>query len=188
MSEHSTSSSSAGRPGPRLSPSPAGMTPAEFLARFGGIYEHSAWVAEGALARGIGSSHDQPEALAALMAAVVDAAGPERQMALLRAHPELAGRLAVAGALTADSLSEQASARLDQCTPEEFARFTDLNTRYGQRFGFPFIIAVRGLDRAAILAAFEARIGNDSTTEFAAALAQVHRIARLRLVALSSPV
>jgi 2-oxo-4-hydroxy-4-carboxy-5-ureidoimidazoline decarboxylase len=163
------------------------MAPAEFMARFGGIYEHSTWVAEGVLAQGLRSVHDDPDQLAASMAAVVDAASPERQMALLRAHPELAGRLAIAGALTADSMSEQASARLDQCTPQEFARFTELNTLYGARFGFPFIIAVRGLDRVAILAAFEVRVGNDADTEFAAALAQVHRIARFRLAALSSP-
>ena len=112
---------------------------------------------------------------------IVDAAGDERQLDLLRAHPELAGKLAIAGGLTAESSAEQAGAGLDSCTPAEFARFSDLNDRYGARFGHPFIIAVRGLDRAAILDAFESRVGNDRDTEFATALAEVHKIARLRL-------
>ena len=99
----------------------------------------------------------------------------------LRAHPELAGKLAVAGGLTVESTAEQAGAGLDRCSPEEFARFTELNDQYGAKFGHPFIIAVRGLDRAAILAAFETRVNNDPSTEFATALAEVHKIARLRL-------
>ena len=86
-----------------------------------------------------------------------------------------------AGELTAESTAEQAGAGLDRCSPEEFARFTELNDRYGAKFGHPFIIAVRGLDRAAILAAFETRVNNDPATEFATALAEVHKIARLRL-------
>jgi OHCU decarboxylase len=124
---------------------------------------------------------DQLTHFAARMAGIVDAAGHDAQLALLRAHPELAGKLAIAGGLTAESSAEQAGAGLDSCTPDEFASFSDLNDRYGARFGHPFIIAVRGLDRAAILAAFAARIDNDPTTEFATALAEVHKIARLRL-------
>ena len=157
------------------------MTREDFIARHGGIYEHSPWVAEAVFEAGGGA----PEGLAERMATVVEAAGHDRQLALLRAHPELAGKLAVRGELTAESRSEQASARLDQCSPEEFARFTALNAAYNAKFGFPFIIAVRGLQRADILAAFERRAGNDPGQEFRAALDQVHKIARLRLAALA---
>lgn len=167
-----------------LLPRPSSLAREAFVARFGGIYEHSPWVAGEVFENGLGAADDTPEALAASMAKVVEAAGRERQLALLRAHPELAGKLAIAGALTVDSRSEQASARLDQCEPEEFARFTALNAQYGARFGFPFIIAVRGLQRADILAAFEQRIGNGPEQELRTALDQVHRIAWLRLSAL----
>ena len=160
---------------------PDSLDTAGFMAEFGGIYEHSPWVAETMLAAGVGEEDRSVSHFAARMAAIVDAAGAERQLALLRAHPELAGKLAVAGGLTAESTAEQAGAGLDRCTPDEFARFTALNDSYGARFGHPFIIAVRGLDRAAILAAFEARVGNEPATEFATALAEVHKIARLRL-------
>jgi 2-oxo-4-hydroxy-4-carboxy-5-ureidoimidazoline decarboxylase len=169
-----------------LDPRPSSLSRLAFVERFGGIYEHSPWVAEGAFAAGLTAAEDQPEALASRMASIVEAAGPDRQLALLRAHPELAGKLAIAGNLTADSRAEQASARLDQCTPAEFARFQDLNAAYNARFGFPFIIAVRGLQRADILAAFERRAGNDRAAEFREALEQVHKIARLRLAALAA--
>ncbi len=161
---------------------------AAFVARYGGIYEHSPWVAEAvydaARRHGGGGQADlaaDPEVLHAAMAAVVEAAGRDAQLALLRAHPDLAGRLALAGDLTAASSAEQAGAGLDHCNPEELARFQDLNARYTARFGFPFILAVKGKTRAEILAAFEARVGNDLETEFATALEQVHRIALLRL-------
>ena len=154
---------------------------AAFVSRYGGIYEHSPWVAEAVYDAGQAWLARDPEALQAAMAAVVETAGNEAQLALLRAHPDLAGRLALAGALTASSSAEQAGAGLDQCSPEELARFQDLNSRYTARFDFPFILAVKGKTRAEILAAFEARIDNDPETEFATALAQVHRIALLRL-------
>lgn len=154
-----------------------------FVARFGGVYEHSPWVA-GAV-RDSGAVPDDAEGLAAAMADVVEAAGEAAQLALLRAHPDLAGKLAVRGGLTPESGTEQASAGLDRCTPAEFAEFQRLNEAYRARFGFPFIIAVRGLDRAAILDAFRHRIGNDRASEFREALDQVHRIARLRLRALA---
>ena len=133
---------------------------------------------------GLGPEDRELAHFAARMRGVVDAAPHERRLALLRAHPELAGKLAVADGLTAESKSEQAGAGLDRCTPSEFARFTELNARYSDSFGHPFIIAVKGLDRAAILDAFERRIGNDAEIEFAAAVGQVHRIALLRLEAL----
>ena len=154
---------------------------AAFVARYGGIYEHSPWVAEAIYDAGQADKANDPDALHAAMAAVVDAAGREAQLALLRAHPDLAGRLALAGELTASSSAEQAGAGLDQCSPEELARFQDLNTRYTACFGFPFILAVKGKTRAEILAAFEARVDSDAETEFATALEQVHRIALLRL-------
>ena len=160
---------------------PDSLDTAGFMAEFGGIYEHSPWVAKGMLAGGIGAEDRSVSHFAARMAAIVDAADDDAKLALLRAHPELAGKLAVAGELTADSTAEQAGAGLDRCTPAEFASFTELNDRYGARFGHPFIIAVRGLGRADILAAFESRVGNDPATEFATAIAEVHKIARLRL-------
>lgn len=160
---------------------PGSLSRTAFVARYGGIYEHSPWVAEAVW--DAGAMPDEPEALAAAMAAVVEAAGEARQLALLRAHPDLVGRLGVAGDLTDHSRAEQAGAGLDRCTPEEFAEFQRLNAAYKARFGFPFIVAVRGLDRAAILAAFRRRLENDRASEFREALTQVHRIARLRLQA-----
>jgi OHCU decarboxylase len=157
------------------------MARGAFLARFGGVYEHSPWVAEGVLAAGLGPDHDSAEGLQAAMAQVVEAANRDQQLALLRAHPDLAGRLAVAGGLTTSSTAEQASAGLDRCTPDEFARFQALNAAYREKFGFPFIMAVRGRSRTEILAAFERRVANDAETEFATALAEVHKIALLRL-------
>lgn len=160
---------------------PSTLCRSAFVERFGGIYEHSPWVAERVFDGGLDVHTDTTGGLAARMAAVVEAAGHEAQLSLLRAHPELAGKLAVLGGLTADSKAEQSSARLDHCTPEEFRRFNVLNERYTRTFGFPFIIAVRGLTRLDILKAFEARIDHAPETEFRAALDQVHRIARLRL-------
>lgn len=157
---------------------------AAFVARYGGVYEHAPWVAEAVFDAGqAGLAAAGPEALHAAMASVVDGAGRESQLALLRAHPDLAGRLALAGGLTAASTTEQAGAGLDRCSPEELARFQALNTRYTGRFGFPFILAVKGRTRAEILEAFEQRVEHDPETEFATALEQVHRIALLRLEA-----
>ncbi|MYJ70525.1 MAG: 2-oxo-4-hydroxy-4-carboxy-5-ureidoimidazoline decarboxylase [Rhodospirillaceae bacterium] len=167
-----------------LSPRPSSLDRAAFVEAYGGVYEHSPWVAETVYDAGIGPADDTAAALAGRMGQVVDAADGGVRLALLRAHPELAGRLAVAGNLTADSTAEQASAGLDRCTPEEFAEFHALNERYAARFGFPFIVAVRGLSRQDILDAFRSRAGNDRETEFATALQQVHRIARLRLEAM----
>lgn len=145
------------------------MTRAEFLARYGGVYEHSPWVAE--------ACWPPPQDLPAAMRAVVDAAPRERKLALIRAHPELASRTKMAEA----SVKEQSGVGLDQCTPDEFAAFQRLNAAYNARFGFPFIYAVKGATRAQILAAFEARLGNDPETEFETAIAQIHRIAGFRL-------
>lgn len=151
---------------------------AAFLARFGDVAEHSPWVAERAAAT---RPFADREAMIAAFGAAVDAAGAEKQLALLNAHPDLAGRAAIAGAIADDSKREQAGAGLDRLTAEEHARFLDLNDRYKARFGHPFILAVKGATKHDILTSFEARIGNTPETERATALAQVKRIFRFRL-------
>lgn len=163
---------------------PSAMDREAFVAAFGGIFEHSPWVAERVFEAGLTDAADSVVGLHAAMYDEVEAADRDRKLALLRAHPDLAGRLAVSGGLTAASSSEQASAGLDRCTREEFEAFQKLNAAYTGKFGFPFIIAVRGMNRADILAAFRKRVDNDPETEFAEALRQVGRIARLRLEAL----
>jgi len=152
-----------------------------FVAMLGGIFEHSPWVADGAFAARPFASVD---ALHEAMLAIVRDAGPERQLALLRAHPELAGKAAVRGELTALSTSEQSGAGLAACTPGEFARLQALNARYNETFGFPFILAVQGHDRAGIIAEFARRVEQDRAAEFAECLQQVAKIARFRLDAL----
>lgn len=167
----------------RLSPRPSTLDEDAFVACYGDVYEHSPWIARQAHRAGLSARDDTVEGLAARLAAVFDAADAGAQLTVLRAHPDLAGKLAVGEALTADSGAEQAGAGLHQCTEEEFERFQTLNAAYRARFGFPFIVAVRGLHRREILQAFEARLNNDANTERATAVAQVNRIARLRLAA-----
>jgi OHCU decarboxylase len=154
---------------------------AGFLRRYGGIYENSPWVAEAAFDR---LSERANNNLAELFAACVDAGSYEQKLALIRAHPDLAGKAAIAGNLTAESTDEQRSAGIDQCTAAEFGRFQALNRKYKDKFGFPFVMAVRNSNRHEILAAFEARIDNDVDTEFEMALAEIHKIAGLRMAAL----
>ncbi|MBU74211.1 MAG: OHCU decarboxylase [Rhodospirillaceae bacterium] len=165
----------------RFTIAPADLPEGDFMAKYGGIYEHSPWVAATLFGAGLGPQDSHLSIFAGRMADIVDAAGHDAQMALLRVHPELAGKLAIAGGLTSESNSEQAGAGLGACSPSEFANFQDFNARYGASFGHPFIIAVRGLTRGDILAAFQTRLCNDAATEFATALAEVHKIARLRL-------
>lgn len=153
----------------------------DFIARFGGIFEHSAWVAEGAYDKGLGPESDTPEGLHADMCAIMRAASVEKRLALINAHPDLAGKLHAAGRLTPDSTKEQASAGLDMLTDAERARFMELNDAYKARFGFPFILAVKGRTKAEILAAFETRLHHTPDEEFATALEQIERIALLRL-------
>lgn len=160
---------------------PSQMSPAQFLDTFGDVYEHSPWIARDLLARGLDSRADSAEGLASVMAEVVSAASDQQKRDLLRAHPDLAGRLALAGEMTASSVSEQAAAGLDNCTAEEVAQFQDLNGRYIEKFGFPFILAVRGHQRWEILEVFASRLTNEPETEFAEALDQVNRIATLRI-------
>lgn len=146
-----------------------------FVRRYGAIYEDSPWVAE-AVWPGAGALRSAP-ALAGAMAAVVDSASREQKLALIRAHPQLASRARMADA----SVREQSGAGLDQCSAQEFADFQRLNAAYNDRFGFPFIVAVKGMSRRDILDAFERRLGADLETEFAEALRQIHRIAAFRL-------
>jgi 2-oxo-4-hydroxy-4-carboxy-5-ureidoimidazoline decarboxylase len=150
------------------------MTREEFIKKYGGIYEHSPWIAEAAYgAEGI-------EAIHAAMKDAVEKAGREQQLALVRAHPELGSKVKMAEA----SVREQSGAGLDRCSPEEYAEFRKLNEEYNRKFGFPFIIAVKGLTRQEILAAFRQRMHNSPEEEFPAALEQIHRIAWFRLSAL----
>ena len=151
----------------------------EFVDRFAAIYEHSAWVAEEAAS--VTTEIDDIEKLAELMADCVDNASTSTQLELIRAHPDLAGKAQVAGELTEDSTSEQASAGLDQCSVEEYERFQALNTAYYEKFGFPFVMAVKNSGRNEILGAFSERLENDPATEFETALTEIHKIARLRL-------
>jgi 2-oxo-4-hydroxy-4-carboxy-5-ureidoimidazoline decarboxylase len=154
----------------------------EFRRALGGVFEQSPWVPERAFDRrpfaSVGDLH-------AAMTQVVRQASREEQLALIRAHPDLAGRAARAGAMSPHSVAEQSVAGLDRLTDEEYARFERLNDAYRARFGFPFVIAVRRHDKGAILKAFETRLGNSVDTEVETALAQIAEIARLRLEALA---
>ena len=155
-----------------------------FLNECGGVFEHSQWVAERAFDAGNIAESRASDDVHAAMCGAFRAASQEERLQVLRAHPDLAGKLAVAGELTEDSAREQAGAGLDRLTADEFAEFSKLNEQYTQQFGFPFIIAVKGLDKDAILEAFRNRIANSEGVEFATACEQVEKIARLRLEAL----
>jgi OHCU decarboxylase len=153
-----------------------------FVDEFGGIFEHSPWIAERAFELELGPTHDTARGVHSALARAFRSASEEQRLGVLRAHPDLAGKLAAAKRLTAESTSEQASAGLDALTDAEREVFTRLNETYTEKFGFPFIIAVRDHDKASILAAFERRIANSRDREFAEACAQVERIAELRLM------
>ncbi|MFG1349979.1 allantoinase PuuE [Xanthobacter autotrophicus] len=152
-----------------------------FVERFGGVFEHSPWIAEGAFDKGLTPLEDTAAGLHSALAAVLRAAPIEKQMGVIHAHPDLAGKLAEARLLTAESTAEQASAGLDRLTAEEKARFTALNDAYVAKFGFVFIMAIRGRTKGEILDAFERRLAHDRDQEINEALTQIERIARLRL-------
>lgn len=154
------------------------MAPSAFVTALSGIFEHSPWVAEVAAGERPFASID---ALHKTMSGAVETAGEVRQLALINAHPELAGKAAVRGELTAESTREQSGAGLDQCTQEEFDKLLTLNRTYREKFGFPFILAVRGYDRHGIIANFESRVNHSRTEELRASLDQIYRIARFRL-------
>jgi OHCU decarboxylase len=160
---------------------PSRMSRALFVERFGGVYEHSPWIAAAAFDAGLAAGADNAAGLAAAMAAAMAAGGDEAKRALVNAHPYLAGKLALAKGLTAESTGEQAGAGLGQLTSGEHARFTQLNDSYRARFGFPFILAVKGKTTVEILAAFEQRLQHEPSAEFATALAEIDKIAALRL-------
>jgi OHCU decarboxylase len=169
---------------PKPRPRPSQMTKDAFVAAYGGIFEHSPWIAERAWALELGPAHDCAAGVHNALARIFRAASEEERLGVLNAHPDLAGKLAAARRLTAESTAEQASAGLDALTDAERAEFTRLNTAYVDRFGFPFIIAVRDHDKAGILSAFQRRVASDRATEFAEACRQVERIAELRLQAI----
>jgi OHCU decarboxylase len=168
-------------------PAPDRLRPSEmdresFVAAFGGIFEHSPWIAERAHALELGHTHDTARGVHSALARVFRSATEEERLGVLNAHPDLAGKLAAAKRLTPESTAEQASAGLDALTDAERAEFTRLNDAYTATFGFPFIIAVRDNTKASILEAFRRRIAQDRETEFVEACAQVERIAELRLL------
>ena len=154
------------------------MSADAFVAAFGDVAEHSPWVAErAAAARPFANRRAKAEAF---LDAIFDADAPMK-LALVRAHPDLAGRAAIAGDLLPESRKEQTGAGLDKLTAEEFARFTSLNQTYRAKFGFPFIFAVKGADKHKILKAFEQRIGNEPEAELATAVRQVGNIIVFRI-------
>jgi 2-oxo-4-hydroxy-4-carboxy-5-ureidoimidazoline decarboxylase len=159
------------------------MSAAEFVRVLGGVFEHSPWVAERAFAA---RPFADLGALHAAMAEAVRGAGREAQLALLRAHPELAGKEAQAGALTRNSTAEQASAGLNALTRAELERIAALNRRYREKFGFPFVIAARRHSKDGIVRELERRLELDPEAELANGLEQVFAITRLRLDALIS--
>jgi 2-oxo-4-hydroxy-4-carboxy-5-ureidoimidazoline decarboxylase len=165
---------------------------AAFIQRYGGIYEHSPWVAEQACEEAAGV--EDPDRLAEIFARHVDAADRETKLTLIRSHPDLAGKAAVgarhagerdSNELTEASRQEQTSAGIDQCTQDEYVRFQTLNALYRQKFNFPFIMAVRNSNRHEILKAFAERLQNDPEAEFTNAIREIHKIARLRLHAMA---
>jgi OHCU decarboxylase len=162
------------------------MGQARFMAVFGGVWEHSPWIARAVAGAGLTAAHDTVGGLHAAMCAVVRTGSAGDRLALIKAHPDLAGRLALARELTAESTSEQASAGLDRLTAEEHRQITALNDAYKAKFGFPFIIAVRGLTKADIFAAFERRITNEREDEMAEAHRQIEKIALLRLTQIAA--
>ncbi|MDG1457478.1 MAG: allantoinase PuuE [Pseudoprimorskyibacter sp.] len=166
-------------------PAPLELKPSElghdqFVADFGSVFENSAWVAEAA-APERGPSFDTATGVHALLVRQFRKASDDQRLAVLNAHPDLAGKLAQAQRLTSDSTSEQASAGLDMLTDDERTIFSKLNGEYTQKFGFPFIIAVRDHTKSSILAQFQERLSNSKSREFTEACKQVERIASLRL-------
>jgi OHCU decarboxylase len=167
-------------------PPPGGWKPPEltrtlFIERFGGVYEHSRWVAAAAYDAHLTSDANRAEGLAKALAAAAAKGTAQQKRALIEAHPDLAGKLALAKTLTAESAREQTSAGLDRLTPDELRQFGELNDAYRARFGFPFIMAVKGKSTADILTAFHGRLTNDADAETTTALTEIDRIAALRL-------
>jgi OHCU decarboxylase len=161
---------------------PSDMDRETFVAEFGGMFEHSPWIAEGAFELELGATHDNAAGIHNALARVFRNASEEQRLGVLTAHPDLAGKLAAAGRLTKESTAEQAGAGLDLLTDEERETFQNLNAEYVERHGFPFIIAVKDNTKSSILEAFHRRIKNNRDTEFSESCRQVERIAELRLI------
>lgn len=161
---------------------PSEMDAREFADAFGGMFEHSKWIAEGAYTLELGPTHDTAVGVHSALSRVFRSASDEQRLGVLNAHPDLAGKLAAAKRLTAESTAEQASAGLDALSDEDRSKLTALNKAYTEKFGFPFIIAVRDHTKASIIAAFERRSDNTREQEFEEACRQVERIAELRLI------
>ena len=157
------------------------MDKSAFLARFGAVFEHSPWVAD-AVYDDHGGLVKNAESLFAHFESVFLASDPSRQLATLGAHPQLACALATPDELTCDSVAEQSGAGLDRCSEVELMEFRSLNTAYSEKFGFPFIIAVKGRTRLEILRSFRERLNNDLQTEYQTALRQTCQIARFRIM------
>lgn len=160
---------------------PSTLSRDQFVELFGGVYEHSSWVAEQAWDAGVNSGHDEIANLATLMASIVAKSDDQMKMDLILAHPDLAGKAAVRGELTASSTSEQASAGLGDCSEEEFEKFQTYNAAYKEKFKFPFIKAVKNSNRFEILKGFEERLENSAEQEFKTALVEIDKIAAFRL-------
>lgn len=161
---------------------PSKMNREDFIDLYGGIFEHSAWIADNAYDYELSYAHDTATGLHNALCRAFRSAPKELRLKVLRAHPDLAGKLAQAKRLTSESTSEQASAGMDSLTDNERKIFTQLNLTYVKKHGFPFIIAVRDHNKASILSAFKTRINNDGDTEFLEACKQVERIAEFRLM------
>ena len=160
---------------------PSQMSREEFVATFGAVFEHSPWIAEQTFDHGLHKTADTLETLHEAMCKALRSADPGRQLGLMMAHPDLAGKLAIKGDLSEASKGEQAAAGLDQCSPEEYERFQWANAQYKKKFIFPFIIAVKGKQRTEILEALLQRLANEEGQEWAAAHKEIERIAYFRL-------
>jgi len=157
------------------------MNKATFRKIFATVFEHSPWVADAVYDTGVDQLLEDVELLCERFASVFLESEPEHQLATLRAHPQLVCALADPREMTDDSVSEQAAAGLDQCSAAELAEFERLNDAYSKKFGYPFIIAVKGRERQQILGMFRMRLGNDAVLEYQTALYQVCQIARFRI-------
>ncbi len=165
---------------------PSTLSKADYLSIYGGIYEASPWIAESALEFGAADDLDTAVSMHKVLKKVVDHAPRHKQLNLIRAHPALAVGANGARILSSASQSEQSGAGLDNCSAEELQAFQALNTAYKEKFGFPFVLAIKGKDRHEILSAFRERLNNDLEAEFAKALQEIHKIAYRRLIALSA--
>ncbi|MEL6870468.1 MAG: 2-oxo-4-hydroxy-4-carboxy-5-ureidoimidazoline decarboxylase [Pseudomonadota bacterium] len=168
-----------------FAPVPRALTHSQFMETFSGVYEHSPWIAQTVWDGGLRERHDDVDGLAQALADVVDSAGVDKGLALINAHPDLAGKAAVAGELTAESTTEQSAAGISQCTPTEFKRFQTMNAQYKRRFGMTFVMAVRFSNRHDILKAFEQRLQHEPDEEYRRAIDEIHRIAHWRLQAIA---